>query len=83
MNPDYTTILIRKYPGTQWSVNAEDYDQITWLSDGEKPTKAELDALWPIVQQEIADEKAAKAAAKAAALAKLGLTAEEITALFG
>ncbi len=83
MSIDYTTILVRKYPGTQWTVNAEDYDQITWLSDGDKPSKKELDDLWPIVQAEIKAEREAKAAARSAALTKLGLTADEAAALFG
>ena len=66
-----------------WLINEQDAVDECDDGDGEKPTKAELDALWPIVQKEIADEKATKAAAKAAALAKLGLTADEIAALFG
>ena len=49
---DYTQILITKYPGTQWSLNGDTYDGLTWLSDTPKPTQAELDALWPQVQYE-------------------------------
>jgi hypothetical protein len=46
---DYAAVLNAKYPGSQWSINDNDYDQLTWLSDTAKPTKAELDAAWPEV----------------------------------
>lgn len=49
---DYSLILMLKYPGTQWSLNGDDYDGLVWLSDSPKPTEAELDALWPQVQYE-------------------------------
>jgi hypothetical protein len=52
----YSKILHYKYPGKEWSINNEDYDTLDWLSDGAKPTKAELDALWPAVQILIAAE---------------------------
>ena len=83
MNPDYATILTRKYPGKEWTLNGDTYDGLTWLSDGDAPTKAELDAAWPTVQNDIANEISAKETTRAAALAKLGLTADEIAALFG
>ena len=32
-------------PGAEWSVNADDYDQLTWYSENiPKPTKEELEA---------------------------------------
>jgi hypothetical protein len=83
---DIATILSRKFEGAEWSLNAGDYAQLTWLSDTPKPTKAELEALWPTVQEEIAAEKQAKIDAKASAIAKLealGLTVEEIKTVFG
>jgi len=51
------------------------------MSDTAKPSKATLDGLWASVQQEITDEATAKVAARQAVLAKLGLTADEVTAL--
>ena len=80
---DYAAILTRRYAGKQWTLDGDDYTGLTWLDDSAKPTKAKLDGLWAEVQQEIADEKIAKAEAKASALAKLGLTADEAAALFG
>lgn len=49
---DYSLILIKKYPTSQWTLNGDEYDGLTWLSDTPKPTQAELDALWPQVQYE-------------------------------
>jgi hypothetical protein len=46
---DYTAILIANYPGTQWSLNGDTYDGLTWLDETPKPTQAELDAAWPQV----------------------------------
>lgn len=47
---DYTAILIAHYPGTQWTLDGDTYDGLTWLDDTPQPTQAELDALWPQVQ---------------------------------
>jgi len=80
---DYATILTRRYGDKQWSLNGDDYDGLTWLSDTTKPTKTKLDGLWPEVQQEIADEANAKIATRQAVLNKLGLTADEAAALLG
>jgi hypothetical protein len=80
---DYTAILSRRYKGKEWTLEGDEYTGLTWLSDGTKPSKSVLDGLWDSVQQEIADEPAAKLAAKQAVLDKLGLTADEVTALFG
>jgi len=80
---DYAVILTRRYAGKQWTLDGDDYTGLTWLDDSPKPSKATLDGLWSEVQTEIADEKIAKAEAKASALAKLGLTADEAQALLG
>lgn len=52
MNIDYTLILATKYRNSQWTLNGNTYDGLTWLSDDPMPTEAELDALWPLVQYE-------------------------------
>jgi hypothetical protein len=77
---DYTAILSRKY-NAEWTLNGDEYAGLVWLSDSKKPTKTELDALWDLVQQEIADEVATKEAARSAVLAKLDLTEDEIKSL--
>lgn len=84
--PNYAQILIINYPNTQWSLDGESYDGLTWLSDSPKPTQAELDALWESTQATIAAQKQAAIDAKASALAKLaalGLTQDEVKALLG
>ena len=81
---DYTQILKRKYPNTQWTLNGDDYDGLDWLSDTPKPSKKTLDGLWDEVQNLIQTEIQAKEQAKAAAQAKLaalGFTVEDLTAL--
>ena len=83
---DIAQILTRKYAGKEWTLNGDDYAGLTWLSDTPKPTKAELDALWPEVEAEIAAEVQARQDAKASAVAKLealGLTVEEVSVAFG
>lgn len=74
---DYTLILTKKYPNAEWSLIGEDYENLTWLSDTPKPTKAELDAQWEEVQAITKTEAEAKAAQKAALLNRLGITEEE------
>lgn len=74
---NYATILTLKYEGSEWTLEGDDYEGLTWLSDSNKPTKKELDDLWPILLEEIEDAKTAKIQAKAALLERLGITEEE------
>jgi hypothetical protein len=62
---DITLILSRKYAGTEWTLNGDDYAGLSWLSEGEPPTEAALEALWPEVQYEVAYEQVEKARASA------------------
>ena len=83
---DIATILTRKYAGSEWTLDGDDYTGLTWLSDTPKPTKSVLEGLWSEVQAEIAAEAQAKLDAKASAIAKLealGLTVEEVSVAFG
>ena len=82
----YSDILIRRYPNTDWTLNGDDYEGLTWLTDSPKPSRAELDALWPEVQAEIKAEAQARITARETALVKLaalGLSEAEIRALVG
>ena len=78
---NYSTILLRRYAGKEWTLDGDDYNGLTWLSDGEKPSKATLDGLWASVQQEIVDEATTKAAARTALLTRLGITEAEVRML--
>ena len=83
---DYAAVLTANYPDALWTLDGDTYDGLTWLSDTPKPTQAELDAAWPAVQQAQADAVAAKEAARASGVAKLealGLTVDEVSAVFG
>jgi hypothetical protein len=82
---DISLILSRKYAGTEWTLDGDDYSGLTWLSENKAPSKAELEKLWPTVQSEIAAEVQARVDAKASAIAKLealGLTVEEVSVAF-
>lgn len=43
---DYALILINKYKGSQWSLNGNSYDGLTWYDSSPKPTREELDSQW-------------------------------------
>lgn len=83
---DYAAVLIAKYPGREWTLNANDYETLTMLDGGVKPSKKALDDAWPEVAAQIAQISNVKAAALASARAKLaalGLTDAEVAALLG
>ena len=83
---DYAAVLTANYPDAEWTLNGDTYAGLTWLSDTPKPTKAELDDAWPAVQQVRQDAEAAKVAARQSGLDKLaalGLTVDEVSAVFG
>ena len=50
---DYTKILTSKYPSAIWIMNGDEYDGLVWMSDTQKPSQAELDALWPQVEYDL------------------------------
>ena len=83
---DYAAVLTANYPDALWQLDGDNYDGLTWLSDTPKPTQAELDAAWPAVEQARQDAEAAKVAARQSGLDKLaalGLTVDEVSAVFG
>lgn len=83
---DYAIILTVRFADRQWKLDGNEYEGLTMLDDGPKPTKKQLDDEWPAVAQEIAAEIDQRAAAKVsgrAKLAALGLTDTEIAALLG
>ena len=48
---NYTAVLTADYPDAEWTLDGDNYDGLTWLSDTPKPSQAELDAAWPAIQQ--------------------------------
>ena len=61
---NYAQILSVNYPTTQWSLDGNSYDGLTWLSDTPKPTQAELDALWISTQETVAKQSCKKQASE-------------------
>lgn len=83
---DYAKVMDAKHPGREWHITDNDYDTLTILDGGSKPTKKSLDDAWPEVEAQLAALDAAKTAAKASAISKLaalGLTEAEIKAIIG
>ena len=83
---DIVAILLRRFAGSKWVLSGTDYSGLEWLSDGDAPTEAELEALWPTVQAEMQAEEQATIDAKQSAIAKLealGLTVDEVKVAFG
>ena len=83
---DYAIILATKYQDSEWVLDGDDYQGLTWLSETAKPTKKQLEDLWPLVQAELEAKAQAKIDAKASAISKLqalGLTVEEVQVAFG
>ena len=58
---DISLILSRRYPDAEWTLNGDSYSGLTWLSDGDAPTLAELEAEWAQVEYEVAYEVVQKA----------------------
>jgi hypothetical protein len=86
MKIDYSKILTKKFPGQEWTLDGDDFDGLTWLSDTPKPTKETLDGLWDEVKTIIEGEKNAKLALRESAiskLAELGLTVDELKEIIG
>jgi len=78
-NRQIAEALLRLCPNAQYTLVGDNYDDINWLSDIAKPTKA-------AVLAEIAKEPEiamAKQTAKAALLERLGITADEAALLLG
>lgn len=81
---DISAILTLKYPSSEWTLDGDSYEGLTWLSDSPKPEEEELIDLWTEVKSQLDANEQAKIDAKASLLAKLaalGLTEEEIAAL--
>jgi len=58
---DYAAVLTALYPGAEWTLNGDGYEGLTWLSDGEVPSQAALDAAWAQVQADAELERVHRA----------------------
>jgi hypothetical protein len=46
---NYVAVLCTNYADKEWTISDNDYTTLNWISAGEPPTQAELDAQWPAV----------------------------------
>lgn len=85
MDKDYLVAAIKSLkPSAEFSFTNNDYLTIQWdVLEGDAPTQAEIDAEIVKIKKEEETEAAAKAAAKADLLAKLGITEDEAKLLLG
>ena len=73
-------------PNAEFTINADDINQITWLNNTTPISKADIEAMIPTVEAEIEQEKQDAINKKASGKQKLldlGLTEEEVKALIG
>lgn len=83
-NREISETLAFAVPNKEWSLDGDNYENLIWLSEGNKPTLAELEKEFLSLPEKQAEAEAAEMAAKAAAQAKLaalGLTTDDLKAL--
>ena len=54
---DIPLIIQKRFNGSKFYIDGEDYSGLTWLSDSPKPTEQELQDLWSKVKVEIENDK--------------------------
>ena len=78
--------ILKINSNVEFTINANDYNQITWLNGTTPKSKEDIEAMIPTVEQEIKDAETKKINDKATAKSKLkalGLTDAEVEALQG
>jgi len=82
---DYLTLAIKSLrPNSEYSYVDNDYATIEWhVLEGKAPTQAEINAEIAKIKADELTTAEDKAAAKAALLQRLGITAEEAALLLG
>jgi transcriptional regulator NrdR family protein len=78
--------ILKINPNAECTINANDINQITWINGTTPISKEDIEAMLPIVEQEMKDAEQAKIDKKASGKQKLkdlGLDDDEIQALIG
>jgi transcriptional regulator NrdR family protein len=73
-------------PNAEFNINADDINQITWLNGTTPISKEDIEAMIPVVEQELKDAEQTAIDKKASGKQKLkdlGLDDDEIQALIG
>jgi hypothetical protein len=76
-NREIAETLAFLFPNKEWFLDGDNYENLIWLSEGNKPTLAELEAEFLLLPNKKAEAETQKATEKAALLAKLGITDDE------
>ena len=80
-NEQIRLALLNIAPEAKYNLSGDDYSNIEWLSPEAKPSEAAVIAEIELLPAKAAKAAADQAAAKAALLAKLGITADEAALL--
>jgi transcriptional regulator NrdR family protein len=78
--------ILKINPNAEFTVNADNINQITWLNGTTPISKADIEAMIPVVEQELKDAEQTAIDKKASGKQKLkdlGLDDAEINALIG
>ena len=78
--------ILKINPNAEFTINADDYNQITWKNGTTPISKEDIEAMIPTVEQELKDAEQAAIDKKASGKQKLkdlGLDDDEIKALIG
>ena len=76
-----TDVLGMLLPAGGWIISGDDFDSITWVDERVRCTKAEYQAGFTQYYNQKAEQAAQAVTDKAALLAKLGITADELKIL--
>ena len=78
--------ILKINPNAQFTINADDINQITWLNGTAVISKEDIEAMIPTVEAEIEQEKQDAKTKKASGKQKLldlGLSEDEVKAMIG
>ena len=57
---DIAFTLTHSHPGSEWTLDGDDYAGLTWLSDTPKPTEQELTDAYPLAVKAVAATEKAR-----------------------
>jgi len=78
--------ILKINPNAEFSINAGDINQITWLNGTTPISKSDIEAMIPTVEQELKDAETNAETKKASGKQKLldlGLSEDEVKAMIG
>ena len=85
-NREIIRAILKINPNAEFSINAGDINQITWLNGTTPISKSDIEAMIPTVEQELKDAETNAETKKASGKQKLldlGLSEDEVKAMIG